>query len=221
MTAAVTHDPADLLALDIAVDAGHPRIDLCEQQALARRNDVVGPGGGTRRGGLDAGEAAVAREADQPGRPIGAVFGSAREVAEPRMRAHDHHHVREAVHQDPEKGLRAVPPLLLQRHPIDPADVNAVEAARDPVETGRVDDDVELVFGIAGPDAPGLNPFGGDALDRRFGDVDELDVGLVVDLEVAAFERHTAGPETVIFRDQLLRDRRVLDALTDLARDEI
>src|SRR5216684_5347193 len=41
VAAAVAHDPADLLALDIAVDAGHPRIDLGEQQALARRNDVV------------------------------------------------------------------------------------------------------------------------------------------------------------------------------------
>src|SRR6267378_2059544 len=69
--AAVAHDPADLLALDIAVDAGHPRIDLGEQQALARCNDVVGPGSGTPCGGLDPGQAAVAREADQPGCPIG------------------------------------------------------------------------------------------------------------------------------------------------------
>src|SRR6202023_4341811 len=79
VAAAVAHDPADLLALDIAVDAGHPRVDLGEQQALARRNDVVGPGSGTGCGGLDTGQAAVAREADQPGRPIGAVFGGARE----------------------------------------------------------------------------------------------------------------------------------------------
>src|SRR5712691_772921 len=112
MAAAVAHDPADLLPLDVAVDAGHPRVDLGEQQALARRNDVVGPAGGTRRGGLDASEAVVAREADQPGRPIGAVFGGAREVAEPRMRAHDHQHVGEAVHQDPEKGLRPVLPFV-------------------------------------------------------------------------------------------------------------
>jgi hypothetical protein len=35
-----------------------------------------------------------------------------------------------------------------------------------------------------------LMPARGDAFDRRLGDVDQLDVGLVVDLEVAAFERH-------------------------------
>src|SRR6266851_237200 len=75
VAAAVAHDSADLLPLDIAVDAGHPRVDLGEQQALARRNDVVGPGSGTRRGGLDAGQATVAGEADHPGYPIGAVFG--------------------------------------------------------------------------------------------------------------------------------------------------
>src|ERR1700732_2864357 len=127
--AAVAHDPADLLALDIAVDAGHPRVDLGEQQALARRNDVVSPGTGTRRGGLDAGQIAVAREADQPGCPIGAVFGGARKVAEPGMWAHHHQHIGKAVHHDAEKGLWPVLPLLLQRCPIGPADVDTVEGA--------------------------------------------------------------------------------------------
>src|SRR5205807_9546721 len=42
VAAAVAHDPTDLLALDITVDAGHPRVDLGEQQALARGHDVVG-----------------------------------------------------------------------------------------------------------------------------------------------------------------------------------
>src|SRR5216683_6532943 len=53
------------------------------------------------------------------------------------------------------------------------------------------------------------------------GDVDQLDVGLIVDLEVAAFERHAAGAEAMIFRDQRLGDDRVLDAPADLAGDEI
>src|SRR6202047_2881957 len=111
--AAVAHDPADLLALDIAVDAGHPRVDLGEQQALARRNDVVSPGTGARSGGLDAGQIAVAGEADQPCHPIGAVFDGARKIAEPGMRAHHHQQVGEAVHQDAEKGLRSIVPLVL------------------------------------------------------------------------------------------------------------
>src|SRR5580704_10507240 len=48
---AVPHDPADLLALDIAVDAGHPRVDLGEQQSLARGENVLGPFGRGGRGG--------------------------------------------------------------------------------------------------------------------------------------------------------------------------
>src|SRR5437763_9479550 len=43
MAAAVAHHLAGLFAFDIAVDAGHPRVDLVEQQALATRLDVVGP----------------------------------------------------------------------------------------------------------------------------------------------------------------------------------
>src|SRR5260370_2195565 len=70
VAAAVAHDPADLLALAIAVDAGQPRVDLAEQQPLTRRTDVVGPGSGSRPGCLAAGQTAVAREPTQPGRPI-------------------------------------------------------------------------------------------------------------------------------------------------------
>ncbi len=44
---------------------------------------------------------------------------------------------------------------------------------------------------------------------------------MVVDLEVAALERHAACAEAVVLRDQLLGDRRILDPLSDLARDEI
>src|SRR5262249_34926897 len=107
-------------------------------------------------------------------------------------------------------------PLLLQRRSIDPADVDTVEGAGDRVKAGRVDDDVERVFGVAGLDAGW-----GDAFDWRLGDVDQLDVGLVVDLEVAAFERHAAGAKAVVFRDQPLGYDRVFDALADLAGNEI
>src|SRR5271163_830929 len=60
-----------------------------------------------------AAPAAVAREADQSGHPIGAVFSCTRKVAEPGMRTHHHEHVGKAAHQDAEKGLRPVLPLLL------------------------------------------------------------------------------------------------------------
>src|SRR6516165_11611257 len=196
VAAAVTHDPADLLALDIAVDAGHPRVDLGEQQALARRNDVVGPGDCTRRSGLDAGQVAVACETDQTGHPIGGVLDSAREVAEPSVRAHHHQQVGKAVNQDAEKGLRPVLPLLFERRGVHPTDVDAVKGAGDRVETGCVDYDVEFVLGLAGLDAGRRY-----ARDRGLVDVDELDIGLVVDLEIAALERDATGAKAVVLRD--------------------
>jgi hypothetical protein len=90
-----------------------------------------------------------------------------------------------------------------------------VEATGNRVEPGGVNDHVEFVFGVAGLDSRGR-----DALDRRLVDVDELDVGLVVDLVVTGLERDAAGAEAVVFRDQLLRHRRVLDPLTNPSRDE-
>ena len=48
-----------------------------------------------------------------------------------------------------------------------------------------------------------------------------LDVGLVVDLEIAAFERDAASAEAVGLRDQLLGYDRVFDPLARFAGDEI
>jgi len=55
------------LALDVAVDAGHPRVDLVHQQPLAQPLDVVGPVGDAGGGSLDPRQAVVARIADQAG----------------------------------------------------------------------------------------------------------------------------------------------------------
>ena len=64
-------------------------------------------------------------------------------------------------------------------------------------------------------------PVGRDPLDRRLLDVHQPDVGLVVDLVVPRLQRHAAGAEAVVLRDQLLRDLRVLHPLADLAGDEV
>src|SRR5437899_1498603 len=56
---------------------------------------------------------------------------------------------------------------------------------------------------------------------RGVGEVAQRDVGLVVHLEIAAFERYPTRAEAVICRDQLLGDRRIRDPLADLAREEL
>ena len=78
----VAHDFAGLLALDIAVDAGHPGIDLVHQQPFAQRQDVFGPLDNARRGDLDPRHAPVMGKADQPGHALDAVFGSIWQRAE-------------------------------------------------------------------------------------------------------------------------------------------
>ena len=57
-----------------------------------------------------------------------------------------------------------------------------------------------------------LMPSRRDALDRRLRDVDKLDIVAVVDLVIEGLERQAARAETVVFRNQLLRHRLVLDA---------
>ena len=62
---------------------------------------------------LDACQVPLVGKADQAGHPIDTVFGRARKIAKPGMRAHHHQQVGEAVHQDAEKGLRSIVPLVL------------------------------------------------------------------------------------------------------------
>src|ERR1700756_4105660 len=215
VAAAVAHNPGFLLPLDIAVDAGHPGADLVHQLALTQSQDVVGPFGDTGGGGLDPRQAALGCEPDQTGDPLDAVFRGARVIAEPGVRAHSHQQVRKTLHQNAEIGLRAVFPHLLEPDAVDAAYIDPVKGARDRVETGRVDDDVERVLALAGPNAAPR-----DALDRRFVEVDQFDVRLVVDLVISGFERHPARAEAVVLRDQLFGDNPVMDALADLARDK-
>src|SRR5438045_5985074 len=216
MAAAVAHDPGSLLAVDITVDAGHPRADFVHQLALTKGQHMLRPFGNAGGRGLDSCQTAFGGELDQIADPLDAIFGSARVVSEPGMRAHRHQKVRETFHQYAEIGLRAVFPQILQPHAIDAPDVDAIKGAGDRVKPGRVDDDVEIVFAVAGLDAVRR-----DALDRRLVDVDEFDVGLVVNLVIPGFERHPAGAEAMVLRDQLFGDHGVFNALADLARDEV
>ena len=139
-----------LLALDIAVDARHPRADLVHQLALTQGQDVIGPFGDAFSRGLDPGQPALGREPDQTGDPLDAVFRGARVIAEPGMRAHRHQQVGKAFDEHAEIGLRTVFPHILQPHAIDAAYIDPVERAGDRIEPGRVDDDVEFVLPLAG-----------------------------------------------------------------------
>ena len=66
----------------------------------------------------------------------------------------------------------------------------------------------------------GHHALGHDALDRRRLHIDNLDIGLVIHLEVLAFQRHTVGAEAVGGRDELFAQHRVLQPLAHLLPHE-
>src|SRR5882757_2069773 len=214
--AAVAGDDAPLLALDVAVDAGHPGIDLVGEQPDAERLDMIGPAGGALGRGVEQGQAIGLREPQQAGDPVDAVLDAARDVAERGVRAHQHHQIWKTVDHQPEIGFRPVLPLLPQAGTPGATNIDSVKTAGDGVEAGGIDDDVELKVPGAGPDA-----LGRDRFDRRVRDIHQLDIVAVVDLVIEGLERHAAGAKAVVFRDQLVRDPLVLDALANLSRDKI
>src|SRR4051795_10912708 len=196
MAATVPHDPGLLLALDIAVDARHPRADFVHQLTLTQGQDVIGPFGDAFGGGLDPGQATLGREPDHAGDPLDTVFRGARVIAEPGMRSHRHQQVRKPLDEDAEIGLRAASPHLFEPDAIDAAYIDPVVCPGDGVKAGRIDDDVAFVLALAGLEAGRR-----DALDWRFVKVDQLDVRLIIDFVIAGLERHPPRAEAMVLRD--------------------
>ena len=60
-----------------------------------------------------------------------------------------------------------------------------------------------------------------ETLDRRLGEIDQMDVVAVVRLEVPGLERKALQPEAMVLRDQLLGDLRVVDPPADAVRDVV
>src|SRR4030095_10686539 len=86
----------------------------------------------------------------------------------------------------------------------------------DRIEPGGIDDDVELVLGITGLDAPGRNP-----LDRRVPEIDEQHVGRIVDFVIVGLQWYAPSPESVVPRNQLFGGLRIPDPFANLAPDEL
>src|SRR5262249_37770783 len=138
------------------------------------------------------------------------------DIAERGVRAHQHHHVRESMYHEAEIGLRSRFPLVLQPDAVDAAEIDLVESAGDGVEAGGEDDDIEFKLFLAG-----LDTLWRYALDRRFIDIDQLDIVAIIDLVIEGLERQPAGAEAVIPGNQLLRNPLVLHALANLPRNEV
>ena len=153
---------------------------------------------------------------EQVGAPVDAGLDAARIVGRGRaaLRAGRHQHVGEAVDHHAEEGRDGGAPLVGELLAADALDVDLVEGAGDGVEAGGIDDDVEVVVALGRAQARF-----GDAHERRLADVDQLDVGPVVGLEIARLHRHALHAEAVIARDQLLGDLGILDPPADALGD--
>lgn len=159
--------------------------------------------------------ALFAHEADHPGDPVDQFLDIARDIAARGMRAQHHEQVGEAFRLHAQHRARVDLPVILQPPSAGAADIDAVIGAGDAVEAGGVDQQVELILRIAGPDA-----LGRDALDRGRVDVHQRYVVLVVDLVIAALQRQAARAEAVVLRRQQVGDFRIVHALADLLGDE-
>ncbi|MBA7638652.1 hypothetical protein ES703_46308 [subsurface metagenome] len=105
-------------------------------------------------------------------------------------------------------------PFVRQALAADAADIDQVVGAGDGIEAGGVDDNVELV--VARRRAQALL---GDAHQRRLADVDEMNVVAVIGFEIIRLQRQPLHTKAVIFRNQLLRDLRVLHPAADAVGD--
>ena len=110
------------------------------------------------------------------------------------------------MHHQPHGGADVAAPVLAQRTPAAPADVDPGQRPGSGIEAGREDDDVEIVAGAIRQ----LDPLGGDAGDRVVLHRHRLDIRAQVDFQVVHLQRHAVGAEAVVGRDQQLAEPRVL-----------
>ena len=114
------------------------------------------------------------------------------------------------MHHHAQESLCLVSPLVFQALTANSANIYTVVRSGHGIETGCVDDDVQIVVLLGALDA-GL----GDVRDRLFIDIYKRDVVLVVSLKVARFQRHALDPEAVVFRNQFFGDLWVIHTLAD------
>jgi len=114
--------------------------------------------------------------------------------------------IREPRDLQTEVGPGPIGPFVYEALPALPSDVDAVERARDRIEAGGINDDVELVLGIAGLDA-----LGRDSLDRHFPEIDQQHIALIVDFVLVGLQGYAPGTAAMIPGTQLFGDLRIAD----------
>ncbi len=207
--------PSGRLALDIGADP--PGLGLSHQRHGCKIDDDIHPARLARLRRLDDALIVVFHVGDQVGDPVDIVFADGDDVGECRrpVGTAGQEHVGETFDHQPEIGLGAALPLVVDRAAVAALDPERHQRAGERVITGGEDDHVEL--DLAGL---GANAVLGDLDDRILEAVLEVDIGQVVGLVVLGIETGPAGEDRITARlERLCRDR-IVDDFIDLAADK-
>src|SRR5271163_4867927 len=191
------------------VSADEPSVGTAQQRATADLGGVRHPRIFRLRCGGDARVAFFANIANTVRDPLDDRLGANGVVTERGIGGDKE--VRKSGRHQLQVRAHSIGPFFLETLTALAAKIDPRHRSGDRVEAGRVDDNVELVFAIAGLDA-----FGRDALDWSLLDTDQLNVVAVVSLVVFGFQRHALGAERMILGRQLFCDRGILHARADL-----
>src|SRR5690242_8753875 len=151
------------------------------------------------------------------------VFNTACCVPERLMRTQSHEHVRHGGHHDTQEGvwLMVRPDGSFALFGITECNegtvvfavpLDCIESASDSVKACGIYQDIKLML------LPicSLDSISHNACDRRLLEVDQVNVGPVVHLEIAALEWHASRAKTVVLGDETFCRLRIVHSLTDL-----
>ena len=177
-------------------------------EASARRAHSSHPVVHRGLGRFDAVVTVVVEVGDAVGDPVHVRLGVQHHVGQHGRRARARHdeEVRESVDAEAEVGAGPTGPVVAQPLAAATDDVDLGQRARHRVEPGGEHDRVDVVVGVGGVDAGGV-----DGLDGCLTHADQLDVGSIERLKVVGVGADSLGADRVVGGDEQvgeLWDRR-------------
>jgi hypothetical protein len=211
------------LALNVFIDTRHPAIDFVDQTAFAALIHMLRPCIDCLLRWFDSRVVIVLTVLEQVLDDLHCVFDTSRGIAKGLMGAERHEHVGHRRYSDAEEGMRLVvrPNSSLAVLTVATGDkgtialavpFDCVESAGNCIEASGVDQNVQPVL-LA---VRGLDAVCHDAGDGSLLQVDEIDVGLIVRLEVAALKRYSLCSKPMVLGDETVRRLRIVHSLTNL-----
>ena len=216
------HAPLSL-TFDILIHPRHPTVDLVGKCPLATLHHMLASLIHSPLRWLDVSVVIVLAVRQKLADDLHGMLYAPRGIPKGLVRAENHEHVRHGWRRETQIGSwpEVLPNGLLpcwgvaaaeQWSVVLGAPVDSVESARDGVEAGREDENVQLMlFAVQSFDALGC-----DGVNGRFLQIYQVHVGFIVGLEVTAFQRYSSRAKAMICGDQGSRNVGIVDSIPDL-----